>query len=198
MEIMWGKHASFISASALSQRLSGYETIHIDLGTGDGRYVHNIAQTYPNGFAIGIDACRENLHEASRHGLPNVLFVIANALSLPPELDGLASHVTLNFPWGSLLEGLLSDDSPVLDGITSLVCPGAGLEVRLNGGALAEVGWSLEEGARQVRYVLNANGCAVRSPVAMTASDLRSFPTTWARRLAHGRDPRGVYLRGTW
>lgn len=196
MEIIRGKHASFIDASALAERLAGYDTLRIDISTGDGRFARHVAQTRPNCFVIGIDACRENLRETSRRAPANALFVIANAQVLPPELGSLAAHVTINFPWGSLLEGLLANAPELLAGLTQVARPKAGLEVRLNGGALAEAGWSLEEGADQVRYVLAVNGFDMRPPITLTARELRSCPTTWARRLAFGRAPRAVYLRG--
>jgi hypothetical protein len=196
MEIIRGKHASFIDAPALAERWAGYGAVHMDIGTGDGRFVQHVAQTRPNSFAIGIDACRENLHEVSRRAPENTLFVIANGLNLPPELYCLASHITINFPWGSLLEGLLVDDSALMAGLIRVSRPNASLEVRLNGGALAEVSWSLEDGADRIREVLAVNGFAMRSPVTLAARELKSLPTTWAKRLAFGRDPRGVYLRG--
>lgn len=197
MEIIRGKHTSFIDSRALAERLAGYAAVHIDIGTGDGRFVQHIAVTYPNRFVIGIDACRENLYKASRHGQANALFVIANALTLPPELYSQAMQITINFPWGSLLEGLTSDNPALLTGLVAIASPDTRLEVRLNGGALAEVGWSLEEGARQVRDVLSSNGFNMRSPIALSAHELRTIPTTWAKRLAYGRDPRAVYLCGT-
>jgi len=199
MEIMRGKHASFIDAAALAQRLAGYDTIHIDIGTGDGRFVRHIAQTCPDCFAIGIDACRENLHEVSRRAPANALFIIANALALalPPELHGLAAHITINFPWGSLLEGLLANDPALLARLGKVTRPNARLEVRLNAGALAEAGWSLEAGADRVREVLVKSGFDVRPPIPLMAHELKSYPTTWAKRLAFGRDPRALYLRGT-
>lgn len=196
MEILRGKHASFIDAWALTERLAGYDSIHIDLGTGDGRYARHIAQNCPKCFAIGIDSCRENLHEISRRSPTNTLFVIANARALPPELHSLAAQVTINFPWGSLLEGLLAVDKTVLAGLKAVTQPNARLEVRLNSGALAEAGYSLEEGAVRVRDGLAANGFDMRPPITLLARELRSFPTTWAKRLAFGRDPRAVYLRG--
>ncbi len=196
MEIIRGKHVSFMDASVFAERLAGYDTIHIDIGTGDGRFVRHIAQTCPKTFAIGIDACRENLHEVSRRAPVNALFVIANVLALPPELYGLAMHITINFPWGSLLEGLLANNSALMSGLVRVACPNAALEVRLNGGALAEAGWSLEEGAYRVWEVLAVNGFDVRPPITLTARELKSYPTTWAKRLAFGRDPRAVYLRG--
>jgi 16S rRNA (adenine(1408)-N(1))-methyltransferase len=196
METIRGKHASFIDATALAERLSGYDNIHIDIGTGDGRFVLHLAQTCPNCFVIGIDTCRENLHEVSRRAPANALFVIANARALPSELHGLAAQVTINFPWGSLLEGLLTDDPALLAGLVAVARPDTRLEVRLNGGALAQAGWSFEEGADRVQSVLALNGFAMRPPNALMARELRSFPTTWAKRLAFGRAPRAVYLRG--
>lgn len=194
MEIIRGKHASFINTAALAERLIGCDKIHIDIGTGDGRFVHHIAQANPTCHAIGIDACRENLHEVSRRARANALFVIANAQALPPELDGLAAHITINFPWGSLLEGLLTNNTDILTGLVRLTRPNAILEVRLNGGALTEAGWSLEDGADRVREVLRVNGFKVQSPMVLVAHDLKAFPTTWAKRLAFGRDPRAIYL----
>ncbi|MCL4248163.1 MAG: hypothetical protein KJ065_08455 [Anaerolineae bacterium] len=197
MEIIQGKQALYIDAPALDERLAGYDAVHMDIGTGDGRYVRHVAQTRPHCFAVGVDACRENLREVSRGAPENALFVIANAQRLPSELYGLAAQVTINFPWGSLLEGLLTGDTSLLASLAAVAAPHTELEVRLNGGALAEAGWSLEAGADRVRDVLIANGFAMRAPVMLAAHELRSLPTTWARRLAFGRDPRAVYLHGT-
>ncbi len=196
MEIIRGKQASFMDSAALSERLNGYDSLHIDLGTGDGRFVQHMAQADCNRFIIGIDACRENLHEVSRRAQPNTLFVIANAQALPVELCGLATHITINFPWGSLLEGLLTNEVGLLAGLTAIARPNASLEVRLNGGALAEIGWSLEAGTKQVQEVLSANGFTMRIAQAMPMNELKSFPTTWAKRIAFGRDPHAMIVRG--
>ncbi len=197
MEILRGKNASFIDSLALAERLAGYEAVHIDIGTGDGRFVQHIAQVHPRRFAIGIDACRENLRDTSRRVPTNAMFVIANAQTMPMELWGLASLVTINFPWGSLLEGLLTGDTALMAGLTALMRLNAHLDVRLNAGALAEAGWPLEAGADRVHDVLVGSGLNVRTPVALTASDLRAYPTTWAKRLAFGRDPRALHLGAT-
>lgn len=196
MEIIRGKQASFMDASALAERIMGYDNLHIDLGTGDGRFVQHMARTYPNTFVMGIDACRENLQDVSRRASSNTLFVIANAQALPSELCGFATQITINFPWGSLLEGLLAKDARLLSGLVRLARPNATIEVRLNGGAVAEAGWSLEDGAERVQAVLADNGFMMRPAQVITANELKSFPTTWAKRIAFGRDPRAVYLCG--
>jgi 16S rRNA (adenine(1408)-N(1))-methyltransferase len=195
MEVIQGKHSRQVDAAALAVRAGSYDDILLDVGTGDGRFVQAVARACPTTFAIGVDACRENVRKASRDGLPNALYVIANALALPVELCGLANHVTINFPWGSLLEGLIEGAPSLLDGLRTAMRPGAVLEVRLNAGALAEAGWSLEQGGAAVHRTLRTAGFSVGSPRLLDAAALRACPTSWAKRLAFGRDPRALYLR---
>ena len=196
MECLQGKHALFIDAAELQTRLMGYEEILVDLGTGDGRFVEHVAHAHPDCFVIGLDACRENLRTASRRAPCNALYLIANALALPADLQNLATEVTINFPWGSLLEGLLTGEAALLTGLAVLARPDAHLAVRLNGGALAEAGWSLPDGAAQVQRMLSANGFTIDRSVELEAAALRQLPTTWAKRLAFGRDPRALLLSG--
>ena len=197
MEMLRGKTSLAIDAAALAARQTGYPHTLIDIGTGDGRFVRALAEQQPNWFVIGIDACRENLRVRSRAGLPNVLYLIANARALPAELGGLADRLTINFPWGSLLSGLLDGDPGLLGGLSSVARPGAGLEIRLNGEAFAEAGADLESGAAAIDAVLAGNGFRVRARRMLGPAELKAFPSTWARRLAFGRDPRALALTAT-
>jgi 16S rRNA (adenine(1408)-N(1))-methyltransferase len=196
MERIQGKQALFIDAAELQARLTGYQQVLIDLGTGDGRYVEHVARTRPDCFVIGLDACCENLRQTSRRVRRNALYCITNVLAMPAELCGVATEVTINFPWGSLLEGLLAGDATLLAGLFDLSQTGAHLTVRLNGGALAEAGWPLSDGAVQIQRNLIASGFAIDQPVELGAGKLRQLPTTWAKRLAFGRDPRALVLTG--
>jgi 16S rRNA (adenine(1408)-N(1))-methyltransferase len=194
MEMLRGKTSLVLDAAALAARQTGYAHTLIDLGTGDGRFVQTLAGEQPNWFIIGIDACRENLRAASRRNIPNTMYLIANARALPAELGGLADRLTINFPWGSLLTGLLAGDPALLGSLLSLARPGAGLEIRLNGEALAETGTDLEAGAAAIAAVLPGSGFRVRAMRALGPAELKAFPSTWARRLAFGRDPRALAL----
>ena len=196
METIRGKTSLDMDLTGLKERLANYNRIILDLGTGDGRYVHSLAERNPNWFIIGVDSCRENLHEHSRAKLPNMLFVIANAQDLPRELSGLVSHVTINFPWGSLLESLLAGDPLLMRGLESISSSLASVDIRLNGGALAETGWDLEAGAEQIYNNMLQAGWQVNAPAVMNTDALRNFPSTWAKRLAFGRDPRVVAMNG--
>lgn len=196
METIRGRTSLELDLTELRARLANYNRIILDLGTGDGKFAFHHAGTFPHHFVLGVDSCRENLRKYSRAGLPNLLFIIASAQSLPHELHGLASHITINFPWGSLLESLLCGDPALMYGLRMTAQSPASLDVRLNGGALAEAGWTLEEGAGQIREKLSHAGWRCGKPTTMDSRALRNFPSAWAKRLAFGRDPCAIQLSG--
>jgi len=107
----------------------------VDLGTGDGRSVLARASREPGSFVIGIDANTAGMAESSRRAnrgpgaLGNVCFLVEAAEALPGPLAGVASLVTVIFPWGSLLRGVLGQDEAVQCGIRSIVAPGGRVEV---------------------------------------------------------------------
>ena len=196
METIRGRKSLELDFNGFKERLANYNRIILDLGTGDGRYVRTLADKNPDWFIIGVDSCRENLREHSQAKLQNLLFVIASAQDLPRELNGLISHITINFPWGSLLESLLAGDALLMRGLESISRSAASVDLRLNGGALTEVGTTLEAGAEKIYSNMLQAGWQVETPVMMATSALRSFPSTWAKRLAFGRDPRAVSMNG--
>ena len=81
--------------------------------------------------------------------------------------------------------------------VLAIARPGATLEIRLNAGALTEAGYTLESGSARVRQTLHDEGGfdVVGDLLRLDARQLRECPTTWAKRLAYGRDPRAVCLR---
>ena len=196
METIQGKTPVELNRTELQKRLTSYKHIHLDLGTGDGRFINYMAEQHPCSFFIGVDACRENLRATSGKRLPNALFVIASAQSLPKELNGLISHITINFPWGSLLENLLTGDTRLMNSLEYISSSIASVEVRLNGGALTEAGTALEAGADQIYNNMLRFGWELNKPLLMNANALRNFPSTWAKRLAFGRDPRAMAISG--
>ena len=196
METIRGRKSLELDLKEWKDNLAKYNRIALDLGTGDGRYARALAEAHPRWFVIGVDACRENLREHSHTKLTNLLFVIASAQQLPHELTGLVSQLTINFPWGSLLESLLSGDPKLLRGLKSVSSAKASLDLRLNGSALAEAGRTLEAGTDKIYYNLLQAGWKIQTPVIIDACALKKFPSTWAKRLAFGRDPRAMMISG--
>ena len=190
MRIVNGKQVRRMAAAEIATWAAAYGETTVDLGAGDGRFVRRLAKERPALGAIGVDLNAENLGAASRGAGGNALFVVADALALPEELNRVATRITINFPWGSLLRGLLTGHPGLLAGLGAIGRDGTGLEIGLNAGALAEAGWTLEAGTERVAAVLREAGVDVGATRLLGAADLRRWPTTWAKRLAFGRDPR--------
>lgn len=171
-----------------------YEHVVVDLGTGDGRSVLRLARERPAIGAVGIDLCEANLRRAARAAGDNTIFLVADALALPATLARVADAITVAFPWGSLLRGLLNGDPGLLAGLRALGRPGATISVSVNGGAFAEAGWDADTGGERIRDVLGAAGFEVGACRVLGPAELRQLPSTWAKRLAFGRDPRAVRI----
>jgi len=196
METIQGKKSFDIDFNEFTLRHKNYNRIILDLGTGDGKFTFHYAQIFPNHFVIGLDSCRENLHEYSRTKLPNLLYVIANAQHLPCELHGLISHIHINFPWGSLLQSLLNGDANLFCGLEKISSPNALINLHLNTGALNEQGWTLLNGVDQIQENLCRAGWQIENPKEVNIQILKKFPSTWSKRIAFGRDPRAISLSG--
>jgi 16S rRNA (adenine(1408)-N(1))-methyltransferase len=132
-----------------------------------------------------------------RSRLRNLLFVRAAAEELPSELTGVADEVTVILPWGSLLAAVARPVPAVLAGVRRLSRPGARLTVVLavdparDRAEAARLGLPALDAAHfagPLAAAYGASGFTVDRVRAVTAADLARWPSTWARRLAHGRD----------
>jgi 16S rRNA (adenine(1408)-N(1))-methyltransferase len=194
-----------VDADAFAAMRTGYATTAIDVGTGDGRFAYHLATQDRDQLVIGLDALAENMGERAatatrkpaKGGRANLLFVHAAIEALPPELAGVADDVHVLLPWGALLEGIVLARADVLGGIAALCAPGGRVMVILNG----EI-WIDSTPARYQQlpvpnpeYVAEVVapgfarvGIELGPARYSTAEEAKELPTTWARRLGHGRD----------
>ncbi len=155
-----------------------------------------LAAASPASLVLGLDADARAMADASRRavrpvrkgGLANALFVPSAAEAVPGELCGRTDEVTVLFPWGSLLRGVLG-----LPGGEAAACGLASL-VRAGGRAVAFVSvvpgdrldglstldtQALEQAAR----AHGANGLVPVGGRPATQEELRETGESWARRL---------------
>lgn len=171
----------------------------VDLGTGDGRRVLATAARDPDTLAIGLDANAATMADSSRRAwrgrtsLPNALFAVAAAERPPEALHGLAGALTVNFPWGSLLRGLLGEDDAVLAGVARLMAPGAEGTVLLSvvpRDGVPPVPPRASLGLAYARHDLDLTELRPATPQEVAASG-----SSWAKRLRAGRDRPVTLLR---
>jgi 16S rRNA (adenine(1408)-N(1))-methyltransferase len=142
------------------------------------------------------ESSRRAARSAKRGSPPNALFVVAAAEALPAELDGRADALTVHFPWGSLLRGLLDADAAIVAGIARITRPGATVTLLLS---VTEHDRSVGRVSLDERTFTSlapsyaAHSLLLREARPATADDLARAHSTWAKRLGAGRD-RPVWL----
>jgi len=214
MQAIKGKKTFEVSRSELEKRIKGFEAVVVDIGTGDGKFVYRLAQAHPQWFCIGIDPVRTSLRDystriyrkPSRGGLAqaNALYIIASVENLPPELNGLADRVYINFPWGSLLEAVVRADRKVLANLVRIVSAGGSIEVRINYSIFSEpVPIEVKELPELTTDYLDHElapayaqaGISILDRRLVGKEELNEIATTWSKRLAYGREPGTVYVK---
>lgn len=138
------------------------------------------------------EASRRAAAPASKGGVPNALFVVAAAESPPPELRARATLVTVSFPWGSLLRGIIGTDDRAAAGLASFVAPDGAVDALVSVTPRDGVdGVGSLDGAALDRLAAahRLSGLELVSAVPASSADVRASGSTWARRLlASGAD----------
>ncbi len=137
------------------------------------------------------EASRRATRSPKKGGLPNALFLASGADAIDAALDASADVLTVLFPWGSLLLGALGLDTTIAAAIARVAKPGGRVTLLvsvtprdgvpgvpcLDGTAVTAIG------ARWRKLGLSLAEARVASP-----ADLRASGSSWARRLAAGRE----------
>ena len=155
------------------------------------------AAAQPDRLVVGVDANAAGMATASRRaaakpsrgGLPNALFVVAAAEALPAELEGVADLVTVHFPWGSLLRGLLGADPATMTGLSRVLRPGGTLQLLVSSMARDRGVGVAPIQAATLRALADSYatwGLAVTRLRLATVADVTAAHSTWGKRLGAG------------
>ena len=177
----------------------------IDIGTGDGSFALRLAKDYPDRYIIGIDpnhqalaktSLKSNVSE-SKDRLANLVFVLASIEDLPAVLDGVANQVFINFPWAGLMQKLLSGDAGVWACLSRICQIGAFIEIVISYDPShdGKIGLPVVDEHYihgQLAPALQSVGLQVTSFTELSSEDIKNYPSSWGKKLAHGR-PRSFY-----
>jgi 16S rRNA (adenine(1408)-N(1))-methyltransferase len=172
-----------------------------DIGTGDGRAVLARAAAEPASLVLGIDAAAAAMAESSlraaRRGPTNAIFLAAGAEVLGDSVvAGHVDLVTVSFPWGSLLRGVVGLDAASLAGVAALVAAGGRVEVLVSVvptdgiDGIASLDMTCEPG---IRAAWGRAGLDLISMRRATPAEIAASRSSWARRLRSGRETRPVW-----
>lgn len=124
-----------------------------------------------------------------RGGRPNALFVAAAAEALPAELDGVADLVTVHFPWGSLLRGLLGAEPALIAAVARVMRAEARLDLLVSVTDRDRGGGASPLDARALEALAPAyarQGLELEQPRPATAGEVAATRSTWGKRLGAG------------
>lgn len=214
MIILKGKTESELTEQAFSEMKARFACVTVDLGTGDGRNVYRKAKANPDTLFIGVDPAKDNMTEIAvklckkpaKGGLDNVLLVPATAEALPDMLSGAAQNVTVLFPWGTLLEGIVKPVGAILDAVTKAAEDGAGFEFITTYSDRCEENTIESRGLPTLstdyfngpyRDELLAHGLVVENVELLDNEYVKNFDSLWAKRLAFGRKRDFYRITGT-
>lgn len=204
MNVIQGKQLINWNRAAICERLAGFQRLVVDLGTGAGDYVYHLAKANPQNLYIGIDAAAEAMAPAAaraakkpcRGGLTNLIYVVASAEALPMALEGLVDQVTVVLPWGSLRDGLVLGDGPILTELRRICKPGATIEVTLTYSESYEGATMMDRGLPSLNLssfrvglsgLYGARGLELRKMATVGNEEIKGIPSVWAKKLAYGR-----------
>ena len=207
MKSVKGNKTVDISVENLKEAAAEYTSVHVDLGTGDGRFVYEAALKDQNTLFIGVDPVEKQLREYSvksvRKKLSNVLFLASSLENLPINMTEIADKVSVILPWGTLL-GQMVNPSP--DGVIKLIGllkNGGELEIVLGYSPNLEPSESdrLDLPNLSQEYVGNvivkafetlSGGMELNTLELFPKEKLTDIGSNWAKKLAFGR-PRQIY-----
>jgi len=132
--------------------------------------------------------------------VPNLLCIAESAEILAAELAGVANRLSVILPWGGLLRGIALPDSAFLNHLRLLCATDATVEFVFSYDERRDVGQQGRLGFAPIKesdVCLLADsykraGFRVTSIETISQTDLRSYETTWAKRLSFVR-PREIW-----
>lgn len=214
LEQIIGKKSQPLAVAALQATAEAFDELHIDLGTGDGKFAYRSALNNPKNFYIGIDADRNSLADCSsraakkpaRGGCENVAFLCMNLLQPSEDLKGLADHLHINFPWGSLMEAVAFPDVHAMQRMASLAKPQAKFDYYLNLYVFANeeqrerMGLPLMDESYVTETLIpkmREAGWAVEEHTFLEPEALKDHPSSWAGRLIRRSGRATLHMKGT-
>lgn len=188
----------------LSQ-ITEYHKIVVDIGCGDGKFIYNLAKKHPEDFYIGIDASNKLLTKTAaklhkkpvKGGVDNLIFLVSEITSVPEELQNIASEIYINFPWGSLLEGLINVEIETIKKIVNIGKQDAKLHIFFSYDEKFEANFVQERNLPALsRSYLETEwkskiedfGISVETIEELDADEKQNIHTSWGKELLDTRD----------
>ena len=210
MKAIFKKESRELSPSEWIAIKKNYQRVYVDLGTGEGEYAFRQSQKMEEILFIGIDSCQAMMNDyalkaekrAKKQHLNNLLYVVANAESLPEELTECADKITINLPWGSLRDGIVKGCPVLLSNLKRISKSDTIIEIFITYSKDIE---ATEIENRDLPSLTNTyiketlgplyrnSGIEIKKVKTLNNKELIQLDTKWAKKLGYGK-PREIFF----
>ncbi|WIV11840.1 hypothetical protein [Proteiniborus sp. MB09-C3] len=212
MKILVGNQIIEINKYEFKNIVKQYNSVAIDIGTGDGQFIYKRAKSNAGELYIGVDSSIDNMRKysikttkkPSKGGLNNILFVVGNVDDLPNEMTATADKITINLPWGSLRDGLVKGEEIVLSNIKKISKVKAEIDICVTYSTKYEKReiherelpiLSIDFIKTHLKKQYMAYGINIEDAYIWDNNMLKSLDTKWAKKLAYGKEREIFYLK---
>ncbi len=206
MIVVKGNKKIELSKEEFNNILDKYASVEVDIGTGDGRFVHKNALKNKNTLFIGLDPSDKQLEIYSKKTLKkkldNTLFVIGSIENTPEELVEIGNKIHITLPWGTLLEKVIKPTEEFICTLKNMLKTHGKLELifgyvpelepseakRLNLPDVDDVYIK-----RELLPMFEKFNFKLDKINELSRKDIGELETTWAKRLKFGKN-RKIYI----
>ena len=212
MKVLEGSKMKQVDPVEFHNRRMAYNSLIVDIGTGEGEFVYKRARQNKESLYIGIDSSMASMRPSAvksakkpeKGGLDNVMYVVANAEDLPDDLASSANHIYIHLPWGSLRDGMIKGDGRLLANVKKIAKEKAIMEIYVGYCDLYEKKEMAVRGlpelnlayfCNELKSVYEKYGICIGQVSVLDNEDLKKLDTKWAKKLGHGKKREIYYLR---
>ena len=134
------------------------------------------------------------------------MLIIASVEALPRDLDNVADYITIFFPWGTLLEGIVKPLPEIIQNIVRIGKDSATFtivttytstyeESEINKRKLPEINMMYFHG--DYKHTMNYYGMHIETIQELNSEQAKEVGSQWAKRLSSGRFRNYYKIEGT-
>lgn len=203
MHVVYGNKTNEISKREYLDIINKFKHVHLDIGTGDGRFVYKSAKEDSNTMYIGIDPSETQLRiyskKAQKDKLANTLFIIGSIDVFPTEIFNTINSISIYFPWGSLLFNVVTLPNTFIDLLRNICSNDKETNINIVFGYSPESEPSetqrlgledidLEYIYKNLVPKLALNNFNIDCIKIFNRSDLKNIESSWGKKLTFGKD----------
>ena len=214
LKVLEGSKIKQVDPVEFHNRRKAYNSLIVDIGTGEGEFVYKRARQNKEAMYIGIDSSMASMQPSAvrtakkpeKGGIDNAMYVVANAEDLPDTLASSANHIFIHLPWGSLRDGMIKGDGRILSNVKKIAKENATLEIyvgycdsyekkEMATRGLPEL--NLSYFCNELKSAYEKYGISIQQVAVLDNEDLKRLDTKWAKKLGYGKKRDIYYLRCT-